>query len=216
MPSSLGLAFNSRLSRFWWVFLVTLGVSCQMEPGAIKAPQEEGVYLFFRGTRSKEGVVSQAYYLKHEYISHVALGYWQDGDWVLYHVVNSAQKNDLKKTDFSSFYAPQDLTFAAFGKLRSEIDQVQLQRKIESDFLAGVAFDLQFNLENESTRMYCSEFLVHLLESTHPQFFHYAPIRKKLSGWHAKFLKRDSLDYYPADLLYYDRENVEIVKAIEL
>lgn len=61
-----------------------------------------------------------------------------------------------------------------------------------------ISFDKDFSLDNAATNLYCSEFVFLILKEVESSY-NFKPIKKELTPFYKKFLKRSTLEYIPVD-----------------
>lgn len=54
---------------------------------------ENKAYLLFRGTKTKEGIVSSSYNVFNSRASHVGFLFFVNEKWVVYHIVENSSEN---------------------------------------------------------------------------------------------------------------------------
>ena len=89
-------------------------------------------------------------------------------------------------------------------KINSLRDRIKY---FESKF---IEFDRAFSL-NDSTNLYCSEFIYRILNYSEPLGFGLKPRKIKLTGIYASYFKKDSLEYIPVDAFQFNK-NVQLIK----
>lgn len=163
----------------------------------------DGIYLVYRGTHSKQGLIASRYNLRNPKVSHVGILMECEGYKKVYHVMDRQQGNNaLVSEDLYQFFATEGNLFHAslwkvdianangLQRLCSFVDRLQRQ---------GVRFDYSFS-ENDPTSLYCSEFVYQVLVQADSCVFQ-LPLRPvKLPPLHAQFVQSDSLYYYPVDV----------------
>ena len=163
----------------------------------------DGIYLVYRGTHSKQGLIASSYNLSNPHVSHVGILLECQGHRKVYHVIDrhkstsalvSDHLRDFLTTEASLFHASLwkvTLTDSIFmQRLCGFVDQLRRQ---------GVRFDYSFS-ENDSTSLYCSEFVYHALVQADSCAFQLPLKRVQLPPVHAQFVQSDSLFYYPVDV----------------
>lgn len=160
------------------------------------------VYLFFRGTDTKQGYISKEYNLFHKGLSHVGIGVNYDYEFLIYHIVNSDKPSHLEISPLNSFFDNsskinyigvweiQNINKEKKTKLKNILNQYKNQE---------YKFDLSFIQKNDN-KLYCSEFVVEVLRKLDSCRFKFKKSKIKLQGLHSAFLKRDTLEYFPTDV----------------
>jgi hypothetical protein len=170
------------------------------------------VYLFFRGTETKEGIISKEFNLESKYISHVGLGIFIDGNLKIFHVINSNKENHLECSSLYNFFdKKKEVTYTAIWKVEDLTDSnlLELTEVINSFKKKKIRFDLTFSGKDDN-KLYCSEFVVEVLNKIDPIKFKFDKSKRKLNGFQSKFLRKDSLEYYPADVFLNNQNFLKI------
>ena len=166
---------------------------------------KEKCYLVFRGTNTKEGLVSKEYNISNKKPTHVGICVFQDSKWIVYHVLSPRKKNstaliyekfdiffDVRKESIynASIWVIDDLTTSEILRLRTQLskyEQVHLK------------FDLSFK-SKDTTKLYCSKFVKDVLTNVNNKKFKFETSKVKLKPLHSVYLAQDSLEFYPVDL----------------
>jgi hypothetical protein len=208
-----------RLSLFaiGWCLCATL-VHCKKKGYAINTDilDKKKSYLVFRGTNTKEGLVSKEYNISNNKPSHVGICVFQDSEWIVYHVLSPRKKNitalihekldvffDVRKESIynASIWVIDNLTTYEILKLKSQLKKYkQIHLK----------FDLSFK-SKDTTKVYCSKFVNNVLVNVNNKKFKFETYKVKLKPLHSVYLAQDSLDYYPVDLFQLT-EHILLVK----
>jgi hypothetical protein len=210
---------TKRISLFaiGWCLFITL-VYCKNKGSDINTDMldKEKCYLVFRGTGTKEGLVSAAYNISNNKPSHVGICIFQDSEWIVHHVLSPRKKNitalinenievflDVKKESIynASIWLIDNLTTYEVLKLKTQLKKYkQIHLK----------FDLSFKSE-DTTKLYCSKFVNDVLKNVNNKKFKFETFKVKLKPLHSVYLAQDSLDYYPVDLFQFT-EYILLVK----
>ena len=164
---------------------------------------EGKLFLVLKGTKSKVSQLIQSFNGHHPLASHVAIGLVEEGEFTIYHVdVERSERGDnFFRESIDQFFTSKvnHLTYLGIWEVdlnsdQSVIDALAEIKGIEKEL---VRFDYQFK-ENEN--LYCSEFIVQVLESLKRESFQFTPRKKFLEDeLHRMIVKSDTLEYYPVD-----------------
>jgi hypothetical protein len=200
-----------------WCLCITF-LHCKKRSSAINTDilDKEKCYLVFRGTNTKEGLVSKEYNIANNKPSHVGICIFQNSEWIVYHVLSPRKKNvtalirenfgvflDTQKESIynASIWAIDNLTTYEILKLRKELhkyEQIHLK------------FDLSFK-SKDTTTLYCSKFVNDVLRNVNNKKFKFKTSKVRLKPLHSVYLAQDSLDYYPVDLFQLS-EDILLIK----
>ncbi len=189
-----------------WCLCVTL-LHCKKRVYEVQTDflDKEKWYLVFRGTNTKEGLVSKEYNKSNNKPSHVGICMYQDPEWLVYHVLSPRKKDstaliienidsffDVEKESIynASIYVIDNLTTYEILKLKR---QLQKYEKL------NLQFDLSFK-SKDTTKVYCSKFVRDLLRNVNNRKFKVETSKVKLKPLHSVYLGQDSLEYYPVDV----------------
>ncbi len=177
---------------------------------------KEKCYLVFRGTNTKEGLVSKEYNISSKKPSHVGICIFQDSNWIVYHVLSPRKKNstaliienlevffDVRKESIynASIWVIDNLTTYEILKLRTQLNKYEQ---------INLKFDLSFK-SKDTTKLYCSKFVNDVLINVNNKKFKFETSKVKLKPFHSVYLAQDSLEYYPVDLFQLT-EHILLVK----
>ena len=177
---------------------------------------KEKCYLVFRGTNTKEGLVSKEYNISSNKPSHVGICIFQDSKWKVYHVLSPRKKNstaliiqnlevffDVRKESIynASIWVIDNLTTYEILKLRTQLNEYEQ---------IILKFDLSFK-SKDTTKLYCSKFVNDVLINVNNKKFKFETSKVKLKPLHSVYLAQDSLEYYPVDLFQLT-EHILLVK----
>lgn len=159
--------------------------------------EEDTVYLVFRFTDSKGGILAREYNIGNENVSHVGLGILSDNKLIIYHTdTELSQRGDnLFIQTLDEFTDREDLKSLKIMKLKNINfdDLFIIKNNLKKSLEKPLYFDMEFLLGNN--KFYCSEYVTDILGNTNIYYKH----KKSLSGIAREFLKRDTLIYYPVD-----------------
>ncbi len=189
--------------------------SCKSKHSYEDILKNEKIYLVFRGTATKEGFLSREFNLKNSKPSHVGIAVF-DNSWKIYHVLHSPSNTSaLKIETFNQFLNTEEMKIlnASVWEIK---DIKKSQRQIIINELKNlksknVIFDRAFLLDNGSFNLYCSELVNDILHKTDSKRFNFEIKTSKLKPVYSKFLRRDSLRYYPVDVFQYNK-NITLIK----
>ena len=200
-----------------WCLCITL-VHCKKKGSDLNTDilDKEKCYLVFRGTNTKEGLVSKEYNISNNKPSHVGICIFQDSEWIVYHVLSPKKKDitalihenfdvffDVGKESIynASIWVIDNLTTTEILRLRTQLNKY---KEIH------LKFDLSFK-SKDTTKLYCSKFVKDVLTNVNKKKFKFETSKVKLKTLHSVYLAQDSLDYYPVDLFQLT-EHILLVK----
>ena len=200
-----------------WCLCITL-VHCKKKDFDINIDilDKEKCYLVFRGTNTKEGLVSKAYNISNNKPTHIGICIFQDSEWIVYHVLSPRKKDvtalinesfdaffDVRKESIcnASIWLINNITTSETSKLRKQLHKYE-QIKLE--------FDLTFK-SKDTTKLYCSKFVNDVLMYVNSKKFKFETYKAKLKPLHSVYLAQDSLEYYPVDLFQFT-EHILLLK----
>lgn len=172
-------------------------------------------YLFFRGTDSKEGVVSSNFSIYDNSLSHVGIGLFENDEWNIYNVVNTNTDNDFVIETLDTFYNKETLNINSIEIFKIRLNEDELE-KVKKNVLQYSTRKIVFNKRFETgdnTKLYCSEFVVKILNEVNANKFYYNKQRTKLPKLYSKLLGKDSLNYFAVDTFICDPNLTVIYKS---
>ncbi|MCF6350256.1 MAG: hypothetical protein L3J23_04385 [Flavobacteriaceae bacterium] len=177
---------------------------------------EDQVYLVFRGTKSKEGFFAKDFNIRDTLSSHIGILINDKTKWEIYHIIDFKDKNrsDFRKQSLKDFFdsKKEDINYVSFW----EIDNIdsnefqQIKKELNYYLAKFIKFDKLFTLE-DSTKMYCSEFIFKVLHKVDSINFNFQTHKKKLNGVYATYFRKDTLEYYPVDV-FQNNKNIRKIK----
>ncbi|MBS1549987.1 MAG: hypothetical protein JSS94_09025 [Bacteroidetes bacterium] len=169
--------------------------------------EKQKVYLFFRETKSKAGVISKSYNIHHSKYSHVGIGTNIGNQIYVFHIlvgrnkVNKLNKSDLIKETISEFYNPKNEKVTAgeifIIKGISKNDYFTFKKMVNDLEQRTLKFDKKFTTENDDN-FYCSELVYYIINKISNKYV-IEQTHKQLTGIDKIVLNRDSISYYPVD-----------------
>jgi len=177
---------------------------------------EDQVYLVFRGTKSKEGFFARDFNIQDTLSSHVGLLIRDKTNWSIFHIANFKHKNvsDLKKQSFQVFFdkKKEDINYVSFWKIINidSIEVKQIKKELNKYLSKFIKFDKLFTRQ-DSTKMYCSEFVYKILHQVDSTNFNFKTHKRKLKGVYKTYFKKDTLEYFPVDV-FQKNENIKKIK----
>lgn len=209
----LDLTFKDLSIKLLYLFLVicTLNViliSCETDQDQFnrllkKNLNKTAAYLVYRATNTKEGNYARQYNITDSLSTHVGIAVHLDDSWQVFHVVNSSQFSALRQQSLEVFYnlEKEKITSTSLWQITcmDTQDLYKLGKVLRSYRENDIQFDFQFDL-SDSKKLYCSEFVINVITTLDSTKFQFEPVITKLNPFHAAFLKRDSLSYYPVDI----------------
>ncbi|WP_209389209.1 YiiX/YebB-like N1pC/P60 family cysteine hydrolase [Chryseobacterium sp. RR2-3-20] len=182
-------------------------------------PEKNFLYIIYRKTDTKNGIVAQSYNQYGSTMSHVSIGVVSNhNEFNVFHLLKKKGrniKNDFWISDLKGFFDDEDenITGAEIWKSNFQLSSQQLSKiKFTVDSLnsSPIKFDFSFDFENHD-KMYCSEFVYFVLNKI--DFYKYDKVSlcsKEISGIHKSLLGTSVLYYLPVDFLYVDQRFVKI------
>ncbi|MDY8136711.1 hypothetical protein [Aquimarina sp. 2201CG5-10] len=204
--------------------LIFLTISCQNKdlPSNYSFHLDSSkIYLIFRGTNTKAGIVSKNFNILNKKISHIGLGVYEIDRWNIYHVVNTDNADsDLVIDNFESFSSVNDgvVDYMAIYEL---IDVKSVERNNLLDQLKNmktkkIKFDNSFSINNGDNLLYCSEFVVRMLSEIKESKFKYIPRTVELNSFQTAYIGKETLTYYPVDIFLEDIDELKLIKEFNL
>ena len=167
-------------------------------------------YLITRGTKTKVNIICKNFNLYDSTITHLGLAKEAtNGEMIIYNINPVKDCNAFTIDSLQSFLSPPDIFCYSLWQLKlSPKSKRGLDKFIQGYIGKYVTFDFDFNLENGSENLYCSEFVWLALSAIG---YNINVTHKDLSNDNLKsFLKRDDIYYIPADFF----EKLPFVKMI--
>jgi len=206
------------------LFLIILTVSCNNKdfPSDYSFDLDldsSKIYLAYRGTDTKEGIIAKNFNISNEKISHIGIGVHIANEWKVFHVVsNNTNDSDLTIESFESFSTVKNGKVHYMGiyelKHINDHDQHVLLKLLQDMTKKRIKFDNSFSIKNEENSLYCSEFVVNMLSKMNNSKFHFNTYTIELNSFQAAYLKKKKLSYYPADIFL--KENMlKLVKDFD-
>lgn len=181
------------------------------------------IYLFFRETQSKNGIIAKSYNKYGSVMSHIGVGIYSETSGItIYHILEKEKKikNDIWKSKINDFYN-NEVEKVSNGEVWKSVDTIssnnikKIESLIDSIQNSKTKFDLKFDFADHS-KMYCSEFVYYTLkdikkfESSHPHLF-----KTKLVGLKKTFVGKSEIEFLPVDFLYPNKNFVRIYSSIK-
>jgi hypothetical protein len=172
-------------------------------------PQKNYIYLFYRKTDSKNGIIAQSYNRNNSKMSHIGIGFVdKDNNFLINHILEKNIKlsqNDIWSSSVDEFYNKREKIVGGevwiSKKPLSDIQMASIKNCIDSIKATNVRFDFDFNF-NDHKNMYCSEFAYVVLNKVSEFKIDSKLSSTKLKGLKKTFLGRSTLKYLPVDFLY--------------
>lgn len=177
---------------------------------------KEKCYLVFRGTNTKEGIVSKEFNISTNKSSHVGICIFQGSKWNVYHVLSPRKKNStaLINENFDAFFdiRKQSIYSASIWVIDklTTYEILKLKTQLNKYEQINLEFDLSFK-SKDTTKLYCSKFVNDVLINVNNEKFKFETSKVKLKPLHSIYLAQDSLEYYPVDLFQLT-EHILLVK----
>jgi len=172
------------------------------------------VYLFFRGTKTKQGYISKEYNLSHKGLSHVGIGVNYGDGFLIYHIVNSDKINNLEMSSINSFYNHRKkIIYKGIWEIQN-IEANELKQILNEYENKVFNFDITFTGVDDN-KLYCSELVVQILKDLDSVKFYFTKHKKALKEIHSTFLKKDTLEYFPADIFLTNKNFMKVYEQFK-
>ncbi|HNQ26383.1 MAG TPA: hypothetical protein PKL92_00495 [Aquaticitalea sp.] len=165
--------------------------------------EETNAYIAYRGTETKQGFFARDFNLKDTLSSHVGILLYDEDNWLVFNVSDFKDGgSDFRKQNIRDFYGLAEEKINSASLWRIDLDSTEVMKlkmlihTYESRF---INFDRYFTL-NDSTKLYCSQFVKDVLVQTDSSNFHFEPVKRALGGIYKSYFRKDTLEYYPVDL----------------
>jgi hypothetical protein len=171
---------------------------------------KDSLYLVFRGTDTKAGFYAKDFNIKDSLSSHVGIAIYEDC-WEIYNVLDFKDDfSDLRNQKFEEFFdfKKEKITYGSVWLIQ-DIDAIDIKRLKENLLVyknKKISFDKIFSLQ-DSTKLYCSEFICNLLENTNPSKFSFKLYNRKFKSKsiYGIYFQKENLSYYPVDIFQYHK-----------
>lgn len=162
--------------------------------------EKNTIYLFCRGTKAKAGLIAEEFNSKDRKITHVGIGYLDDGKLSIFNVTDrDTIKTALVVDDLKSFISEGAFYLSVWRCKNTEANFLKLKEICSRYKKSKIYFDYTFLLNNKYDVLYCSEFCAKVLMEIDPQKFHFRTKKLKLDYYYQALLNRNRLVYYPVD-----------------
>ena len=161
------------------------------------------IYLFFRGTDTKQGVVVRNYNLYSKDVSHVGIGEITSKGIEIYNITDDIE-NSFQVSNLQSFYDKDNIKYCSIWEIEGGYDKTKFRNIIDGYKHKDIKFDKFFLSKDGDDKLYCSEFVVNVLEAIDSIKFKFAKHKKPLNSLHSNLLEKDTLTYYPVDIFTLD------------
>ena len=152
-----------------------------------KKLDKEKVYIVFRGTDTKEGSIAKEFNLNNTILTHVGFLVFHNDEWNVVHILNSDKKSDLQSEKLNSFFntKKEQLFHASIWSINNLNNKQDKDLRMEllayNDSI--IKFDRYFDIE-DTTKLYCSQFVINVLKKIDSQKFTFKPHKVKLKGFY--------------------------------
>lgn len=158
--------------------------------------KKNAFYLIAKGTRSKSYLIAKNFNVRDENITHVGIGFLENGEFKIFHVTD-VNKNAFKINTINQFVNDQSTYYLGIWESKISKSKFNKLKNICKNYKnKNVIFDYSFQLNNNEFKLYCSEFCENVLKKIG---FKFKPYYKKLNPFYKNVLKRDILEYFPVD-----------------
>lgn len=157
------------------------------------------IFIILRGTDSKRRLISENFNYYNNLYTHIGIGYKINGKLNIYHILPSPNKTDLIVETLDEFKNVSDLNcigiFATELSHKSYKNVILFLQKIRN---VDIKYDNKFDVSTDNL-LYCSEFVIKAINQT--KEFNIKPIKKEIPNLYRGILSKDSLSFYPVDIL---------------
>lgn len=165
-------------------------------------PDENSLYFFCRGTLRKSSLIAQKFNIADTNITHVALGFFEMGKPVIFHVSDNCSVPGcaLRIDSLQSFLNTQDIYYFSIWQFKTDEIVVKKAKKACLEmFSKPIWFDGSFIIANDDS-LYCSEFCARILNNLGEAAIKFDPITVELkNAFFQSVLERNYLTYFPVD-----------------
>jgi hypothetical protein len=162
----------------------------------------DSLYIICRGTKSKAGVIAKQFNIIDSVVTHVGIGYIDEGVLKIVNVTNepTTTSSALIFDSYLSYTSSSDVFFVGIWRAElNSMEYLKMKRIIDSISNKKIIFDYSFLLTNNDT-LYCSEFCANILMYVNKNKFYFPPTILDIKDPLLRvFLKRDRLIYFPVD-----------------
>ncbi|NRR93145.1 hypothetical protein HSX10_16330 [Winogradskyella undariae] len=194
--------------KYLSIFAILLLLSCNERNNHIDFNDfnfsKDNTYLIFRGTNTKQGYFAKQFNIKDSLSTHVGILQFKDSEWLIYNVSDFKDNfSDFKTQNLNEFLTCRDgkvLYLSVWTIKGNDLKETRLITSVLKEYKKNkIEFDRYFSL-NDSTKLYCSEFVNIVLKSVDSTKFNFKPIKRELKGVYKTYFKKDTLNYYPVDI----------------
>jgi len=194
------------------LFLFTVNVISQNTIDNLKF-EENIVYVFGRGTKTKSGLIAKKFNSSNRYITHVGIGFVENNKLRIYNVIDcDTNKTALVIDDLKSFVCDKAYYLGVWKCKNNKQEFLKLKKICHEYSNHKVYFDYSFKLNEKNNVLYCSEFCSRVLKTISLVKFNFHPKKMKLESFYKAVLRRNELLYYPVDFF---QENKNFLKIFE-
>jgi hypothetical protein len=164
--------------------------------------KENTIYIFCRGTVSKAGLISRKFNLMDSNITHIGIGFAEEGKLSIYNVSdNVSVLNSAMVVDSIESYtkSPDVFYFSIWECNNSGKDFNNFKSALSEYASKNVVFDVFFRINADDT-LYCSEFCARVLAKANRKKYSFNPSVTILNNvLYQSYLGREKLIYFPVD-----------------
>ncbi|WP_162127117.1 hypothetical protein [Flavobacterium phycosphaerae] len=162
--------------------------------------EDNTVYLFSRGTKTKSGLIAKKFNSNDRYITHVGIGFVENNKMRIYNVIDCDTTKTALVIDNLKSFVCEKAYYLSIWKCKSNKQEFLKLKKICHEYSSRkVYFDYSFKLNEKDNILYCSEFCSRVLKVINSTKFNFHPKKMKLESFYRAVLSRDELLYYPVD-----------------
>ncbi|MGL2965732.1 hypothetical protein [Flavobacterium sp. XGLA_31] len=209
----IGLILNVKRNYcfFLWA-LVSVSTIAQKNIENLKF-QQNTIYVFCRGTKTKAGFIAGKFNTKDRLITHVGIGFVENDQLKIYNVIDcDTTKTALVIDDLKSFVCDKAYYLSVWKCKNNSREFLKLREACQKYGSRKIFFDYAFNLNGKDDLLYCSEFCSRVLRIANSEKFNFHPKKMKLESFYKAVLRRDELLYYPVDFF---QESQNFTKIFE-
>lgn len=169
---------------------------------------KENVFLIGRGTTSKQNFITKLN-LNNKNLTHIGIGFFENESLVVYNVSSDRiiENSALLKESYSSFISDKEIFYLAIWKINLDKNKII---DIINDFnKEEIFFDKSFDINNNSNKLYCSEFVANVINKVTDNLFE----PNQTNQINNKIIKNIAKNkyYYPVDFFLKKEDLFEMI-----
>jgi hypothetical protein len=162
---------------------------------------DNSIFIFTRSTLSKIDYIAKDFNISDTLSTHVGLGLLTTEGFKIFNVTNDKNPNDsaLICESLESFIAIDDIKYYSVweAKLSDKVVK-KISEILDKYSKLKIEFDYEFNILDDN-KLYCSEFVLSVLQKANPNKFYFKPLKKDLNQFYERALSRSRFEYIPVD-----------------